>query len=104
MARRIRPEAVAVDGLRDRLIAGTVEALERIEGSSTDVYDFRVECARLRERLADLADGNEVLFRRWGDGVTPEVEWPAGVHMCRLVGDSLIPADNEIVRVNHGSV
>lgn len=104
MARRIRPEAVAVDGLRDLLIAGTVAALERIEGSSTDVYDFRVECARLRERLADLADGNEVLFQRWGDGATPEVDWPAGVHMCRLVGDSLIPADNEIVRVNHESV
>ncbi|WP_100485981.1 hypothetical protein [Mycobacteroides abscessus] len=98
MARRIRPEAVAVDGLRDLLIAGTVEALERLENNTSDVYDFRPECDRLRERLADLADGNDVLFHRWGDGVTQDVDWPPGVRMCRLVGDSLVPADDEITR------
>ncbi|OHU60939.1 hypothetical protein BKG82_00030 [Mycobacteroides chelonae] len=100
MARRIEPEAVAVEGLRDLLIEGTVAALDRIEGTSTDVYDFRPECDRLRERLADLADGNDVLFHRWGDGVTPDVDWPPGVRMCRLVGDSLVPADDEIVRTS----
>ncbi len=74
-------------------------ALERLENNTcTDVYDFRQECDRLRERLADLADGNDVLIHRWGDGVTPEVDWPHGVRLCRLVGDALVPADDEIIR------
>lgn len=99
MSRRKRPKAVAVNGLRDLLIAGTVAALERLENNTcTDVYDFRQECDRLRERLADLADGNDVLIHRWGDGVTPEVDWPHGVRLCRLVGDALVPADDEIIR------
>jgi len=96
MARRKADVVARRMGLRDRLVAATEDRLSRLQGADSVVYDFSAERARLRARVAALRAGEEVLFRRWGDGAGEF--WPARARLCRLVGDELRPADDEIPR------
>lgn len=93
MARRKVDVLARQAGLRERLIAVTETEFRRFRDRSMDWYDYGPECERFEARLAALRAGEEVQFRRWGDGKVGEY-WPAaGVPLCVPVGDELRPVE-----------
>lgn len=96
MARRKADVVARQQGLRGRLIVATEAELEKLRDADSDLYDFSGERASIRARLKGLRAGARVQFRRWGDGVPGDV-WPErSVRLCWLIGDELVPCDDEI--------
>lgn len=92
MARKIDTGTVA--GLREHLTKQVRDVLVRLEAARTG-WGYGAEIRRLRKRLDDLLDGNDVLVYRFE--IPPEQQPPRsdGQHVYTLSGDRLMPAEYE---------
>jgi hypothetical protein len=88
MARRIRPPAVEVAGIRGVLVDALQVSLDRLVAADTDVYDFALEREGLAGVLDGLRSGRDVCVQGWQ---IPREFRPARGKVFRLTGDQLIP-------------
>jgi hypothetical protein len=98
VARRIETDGVVV-GLRDHLTKAARDLLVRLEAADTG-YGFRADIARLRHRLDDLLDGNDVLVYRHEIPADQQPPRSDGQHVYTLRDDRLIPAQYERVELS----
>ena len=96
MARRIETDTVT--GLRDHLTQRCAELLARFTRSDGDLFPYRgAEVRRLRKRLDDLKNGNDVLVCRHEIPVELQPPREDGRIVYTLRGDRLVTAEYERV-------
>ncbi len=96
MARKICTDTVI--GLREHLAEKCAELMARFVESDGEFFPYRgAELKRLRERLSDLKNGNDVLIYRFE--IPHDLQPPRedGQHVYTLRGDRLVAAEYERV-------
>jgi hypothetical protein len=92
MARRIKPQAVEVAGIRGALIDSVQASFDRLVGADNEVADFSVERDRLAGMVADLRAGRDVSVHV---GQIPRELRPATGKVFTVTGNALVAQEYE---------
>jgi hypothetical protein len=92
---RVEHDDTNVAGLREHLTKQARDLVVRLEAAHPG-YGFGAEVRRLRQRLDDLLDGNNVLVYTFEVPADMQPPRDDGQHVYTLRGDRLVPAEYEV--------